>query len=114
MQIENIDYAISRTWHIVVLSAVLQRIGDIELASDSMNIERREARGKIGIAEAAGNGDGLKVAVEDVDCSRTEIRSVEKWPGRVRAQSKALVDRARSRSVNHELRVSCVNRGIPA
>ena len=101
VEIEHIDEAVARASDVVMLVVVLHRVRYVELVPDPANIERRETRREVWIAEVARHRRGLKRRIEDVDRTGAEIRRVEQWAIASHRQREPFVNCSGRRSVHH-------------
>src|SRR6266566_4757979 len=115
---EDIDEAVTGPRVVVVLAGTLLSEGDVELAADIVDPERREPGRDRGVGEAV---DEVEVAVEDVDRPEAEARRIDELSVRRRHEGEALVVGAdvartvgRGRTVDGDHGVSVVDVRVPA
>src|SRR4029453_5730070 len=93
LEIEGVDDAVPEPRD-VVAARPDHGVGDEERAAEVLDVERREAGGKVRVGEVPGEGRRVRVAREDVDPSRGEVRRVEVRVRADRAEGRALEARA--------------------
>src|SRR6266446_8121376 len=62
---------------IKIRSNLKWRVGDIQRAAETLNVERMKVCGDAGISEVAGDGSLIEVFIEDVNLSVCKINSKE-------------------------------------
>ncbi len=75
--IEDVDIAETGARHVVIAGRILLGIGDIDLAVDGLDVERRVVGRDGRVGEPARHRDAGKISVEDVDALVVEIGSVQ-------------------------------------
>src|SRR5436305_14250691 len=90
----NINKAMSRTRHVVMLLGILLCIGDIEVASDVLDTERRVPLRNSRVREGACEAHLVKFRVEHIDRTKAEIGRVDERASGV--DSEPFVDRTRA------------------
>jgi len=74
LRVINVDIAIARAGYVVMLGGVLFGIGDGEVASDQLNVERSIPAGNVRIGELAGaEGVGLEGLIVDFNRAGVEV-----------------------------------------
>src|SRR3989338_3304384 len=97
--VKNGHIAVANSSDVVSLGIVLLGIGDVELASEVLNVKRREPRGNGRVSEGGtGERDPGPVAVVDLDGSRIEIGGIDEIRGV--SEGKTFIDGARCRVVH--------------
>src|SRR5207302_11481241 len=100
--IVDIDEPVTRTGYVIVLCAVLECIGDEEIAIDILDTERGKTGREIRIGETPTNlcagrwpKTSRAIAGKNVDLSAAEVGREEEDAMSVGAENEALVDGAR-------------------
>src|SRR3954471_10925465 len=107
---ELVYVRLARERHVVMSGSVLLGVGHEDVASESLDPERREALGDRGIAEAARRVDQAEGRIEDVDASVVEVGRVKT----VVCGREPLVDGTEVRPVGADQANGGVNRRRPA
>src|SRR3989440_6688231 len=104
----------ARTRDVIMLLGILLGIGDIKVASDVLDAERRVSLRQIRVREGACEAHLVKFRVEHIDRAKTEIGRVD---ARARGiDSQPFVDRTRAylRVIDRENGIVQVYIGVPA
>ena len=89
---EDVDEAVAGPDHVVVLGRVLQGVRDVELATEKLDVERREPGRDTGIAEGPREVWFSGARLDDVDRIVAEVRGEEVRVGPDGGLGDALVD----------------------
>ncbi len=110
---EDVDIAKPGAGGLVVAAGRGLGVGDVKLAVDGLDVERRIACREGRVVERSRQGDAGKVGVEDVDAVVVKVGGVEAVDG-AGDYGQAFVDRAQGRAVDEGQRQGRIDCGRPA
>ena len=80
--------------NVIAPHCILQGIGNIEVATQFLNIKGSITGGQIGVSKRPDNTCRTETAIEDIDRSRVKIGGIKEITGTIVADSQAFVNGA--------------------